>query len=180
MKTEVLRYEGAGPVDLLFAHNAASDIAMGEWTRSDEMLYSLGASTCIILAAHNEETERGLMGHFSCISDGPDVPYSNQASFNEALAAIPDLGDPLMSSVFLGGGKPCVLDDEDTVEADRVYAERAVMDVAQRIKLPGDQVVVEWSEADRAIDVELDCATGILVVHNASDHAIGVTFAQAC
>lgn len=177
MKTEVLRYESSEPVSLIFADSFVGEVDMGTWEISADRLFSMGVLTCIVLAAHNDETNRGLLGHFSAVAK-PDAGYSDKQIFQTALKEVANLGDPLATSLFLGGGTAHDKTGIDTVEPDRRYAEERVREFCSDFRLPNDQVSIEWSQPDRAIDVELDCATGILAVHNSPKNSMRIAFAS--
>ena len=178
MKVEVLHYSHMPePGDLLFSEDLSGDIEMGTWEKGAGSLLSLAASTCIILAAHNDETKFGLLGHFSSIAEEGGDGYSDKESFRQAVAAISSLGNPGETSVWLGGGTSHVWEGEDETEEDRLYAEKNVREHAAELRVHGDQVKAEWSAAKCVIDVELDCVSGILAVHSYPKEAVSTAAA---
>lgn len=179
MQLRKVQYEGAQPIQLLFCDPARGDIGMGESRVSSDRLLTTGVATCIVVAAHNQETRRGLLGHFVTLST--DEAFSDKDSFHAALDDIAHLGNPLMTSVFLGGGTPFISEDDgqNVVTEDRRYAEEETRKLCAGFKLPSDQVIVEWSELGRAIDIELSCVEGVLVVHNSPKDAFQLVHAPA-
>src|SRR3546814_15738508 len=81
------------------------NINIGDWSVSADRLMTSGASTCIVLAAHNDSEKQGLMGHFTAISEPKSVDNSSQ-SFVDALHAVKDIGDPGETTIWVGGGMP--------------------------------------------------------------------------
>jgi hypothetical protein len=167
MIKEVLAYDQhPGTKNLFFEGNVAGDIGQGEWRMGNGNLVTSAASTCIILAAHNEQTKRGLLGHFSAVTEESQEGQDSKRSLDEALDVIGSLGDPEATSIWLGGGTPHLQAEIDTAEQDRAYVDRKIHEVAASLKIGEDQIDTAWSEAGHIIDVELDCAKGILVAHD--------------
>lgn len=142
------------------------DVDMGGWKVSSKELKTSGASTCIVLAAHNESTRQGMIGHFSSIAEEPPGDFRHGQSFREAIAAINSLGDPTATTIWLGGGAPFIEDGKDSVEQDRSLAEELTSQYIKDSVIPETQLEIEWSEQGRVLDIELNCEIGILVVHN--------------
>src|SRR3546814_6877172 len=55
------------------------NINIGDWSVSADRLMTSGASTCIVLATHNDSEKQGLMGHFTAISEPKSVDNSSQS-----------------------------------------------------------------------------------------------------
>jgi hypothetical protein len=166
MYTEVMRYERASEVKPLVPQSELlHDIGMGEFRVGNETLHSLAASTCIILAAHNSDSGYGLMGHFSSISEAEG--YNDRAMFEDSLLGIASIGEADTTSVWIGGGSPFEnFFETDSVKSDRDFAEEKLKAFAANFRLPADQVCIAWSEPFRIVDAELDCPSGVLVVHD--------------
>ncbi len=171
MQVEKIQYEGSEPIQFVFCDPAKGDINMGESRISSDRLLTTGISTCTAIAAHNQETKRGLLGHFTTLST--DEKFSDKQNFHAALSNIVNLGDPLATSIFLGGATPlaCENGGQDIITEDRQYAEAETRKLCDSFRLPSDQIMVEWSALNRAIDVELGCAEGILIIHDSPKDA---------
>ncbi len=144
------------------------DIGMGEWRVGSDVLFTSGASTCVVLAAHNKTTGRGLLGHFSTLAK-TDRDYNDTHAFEEAVAELSTLGDPIETEISLLGAGPYFEDGVDTVAEDREYAVQTLLSYAKKHDLPNDSVALDWSPTQHtSIDVKLDCRLGILEVQPVS------------
>jgi hypothetical protein len=139
---------------------------MGEWRISEDRLATYGASTCIVLAAHNSETGKGLLGHFSSISERESGNFRHGEEFRQSIDALSQLGEHQHNSIWLGAGKPLIVDGIDTVMPDRKLAQRAILGYLDEHGTPIEQVKVVWSAPQRVMDVELNCLTGRLDVYD--------------
>lgn len=167
IKRETLRYERLpGSGDLVFAKDLSSDIGMSQWKAGAGSLLTTGASTCIILAAHNGETHRGLIGHFGAII-AERGGYEDGDMFRQAIEEVLRLGGLDTTSVWLGGGAPNIYKGRDNVAEDRQYSQ-------EKVEGMGVESVIEWSPAGHVIDAELDCQSGILVVHDYPETAVSL------
>jgi hypothetical protein len=167
MKSEVLNYNRhPGTKNLFFEGDIIGDIDPGKYHMGNGNLVTTAASTCIVLAAHNEQTRRGLLGHFSAVTEESQEGQDSKRSLEKALDAVGSLGDPEATSIWLGGGAPHMQAEIDMTEQDRAYVNRKVHEVAAGLKIGGDQIDIAWSGAGRVIDVELDCSKGVLVAHD--------------
>jgi hypothetical protein len=135
------------------------DVEMGTWAVSSEVLKTAAAASCVVLAAHNIKTGTGLLGHFSNIAETPAAVYNDQQAFEAALAAVEQLGDPLQTSLWIGGGTPYVVKGVDTVAVDRGRAEQQAQKVMDKLHIPEKQLDISWSEPARVIDVRLKAMT---------------------
>lgn len=141
----------------------AYDISMGEWGTSYGHLLTSGASTCTILAAYNNATRQGLLGHFSDVAGDS----ANQNKFNEALSHIKDLGRLASTDIYLAGGSPFLdKNSQDTVEGDRNYCTSEVEKYLASQALSLSQLTVEWNGQGEVVDVEINCPEAILAVHD--------------
>jgi hypothetical protein len=166
---EALRYEGDDQLpQLLDSYKACEEVGLGDWKISSGGLLTRGVSSCIALAAHNGATRKGLLGHFNSITAPKSRRYSGEKKFHEALSAIDLLGEPASTEVWLGGGRPLLEGSNDIVRQDREFAQQKVREHLNGYEPPSSQLKVDWSDPERIIDVELDCETGILIVHNTS------------
>src|SRR3546814_11388132 len=113
-----------------------------------------GASTCIVLAAHNDSEKQGLIGHFTAISEPKSVDNSSQ-SFVDAVHAVKDIGDPGETTIWVGGGMPFAdrYGKADSVEPDREFAKRIIGKLRLEIALQEGQVIFDWSDVGRVVAV---------------------------
>lgn len=140
------------------------EVGMGEWRiREKGILVTVGASTCIVLAAHNEQTGKALLGHFASISSTAQR-YNNAPQFEQAVGSIDDIGDPTSTDVWLGGGASFLERGVDVVETERLFAEERIARYLGENGLAGDRLTVAWSRPDQVIDVALDAFDGSLSV----------------
>src|SRR4051812_7438611 len=87
---------------------------------SDKILITKGASTCIILAAHNSSTGMGLLGHFS---DTPGrFSLSEDTLFKKALRDSLSLGDIESTRFYLCGAAFTPVVETGAVQEDRETA----------------------------------------------------------
>lgn len=130
---------------------ALRDIGMGEFGLAfdDKPLVTLAASTCIVVAAHNSRTGFRMLGHFSDIVGGSN--YSNGTEFEVAIQALQDLGDPSHTEIELHGGSPFIVNDHDTVEADRTRAIQSLTD-----SYPQSKLTEFWLAENQCVDVSVE------------------------
>jgi hypothetical protein len=88
------------------------------------------------------------------------------------LKAIPKLGEPTATSIWLGG---CAIREVSNpriqlgITQDRVYAERQVEVLNDEAGLSYAAINVDWNTSEHDIGVDLDCRRGILSVHLVRD-----------
>lgn len=132
-------------------HPSEEEVIVGEWRRSRGKLFTNHACTCILLAAFNDESQEGLLGHF----DAFDEPLES------ALEATRNLGGIATTDIWVGGA--CArLRDERTAAAikeDRAY----VLGRMQQLGLPTP--LTRWLQGDEiGMHADLDCTNGTLRV----------------
>ncbi len=156
--------------ELFAPERFANDLDMGEWSVSEQQLATSGVATCIVLAAHNQLTSRGLLGHFSAISfdEGEPSRFNNRQSFLDAIAGLPSLGEPAQTDVWLGGAAPALVDGKEYgTDTDKLEAEIAVLQYLDEYSQPEDRLRKQWSpQSNTVLAVELDCPSGKLVCHS--------------
>jgi hypothetical protein len=167
---EVVKYEQAQAVQLMFSQeHGGRDIDTDDWEISDSGLYTSGAAPCIVMAGHNPESGRGLLGHFPSVADhrkAAGSEHTHAEKFESAVEDLIRLGEPRTTEIWLGGGAPFMFEGLDTVTPDREQARRVAADHLSKMDLTGDLLNIRWSDMGHSIDVELDCQAGILLVHD--------------
>ncbi len=159
-------YEEYADVEMGIRHPNSIDIGNWQWSEEGE-LFTPRAGTSIVIAAHNQNSQRGLVGHFGNIASADDEPTSHQNMFHHALEQVESLGELAATAIWMCGGAPNIAKDgSDANRGNRVYAERYLRRYIAELDTKPEVVVVEWSGEGRMVDVDLDCMTGILVVHN--------------
>ncbi len=144
-------------------------VEMDTWLPSGDFVWTYSVNTCMLLVAHNTETNQGLLGHFLQVShDRRAVPrrypvgLSQAGSFESALARIAGLGSRTATSVVLAGaGIEYYGTEHDYVEDERAYALGRVA----WLGLSEDDIEIIWSEEpNTSIDAHLDCHSGTLTI----------------
>lgn len=140
------------------------DISMGNFDIGNGVLFSGGAAACVLLAAHNEDTDEGLVGHFASLVPMREGVRSDYGRFRRAVLAIPELGVEDLTTIWLGGTAFRGADTRinDSLEADRETALHTVRTIIEEPK----ELVIDWAEPDTATDIELHCRLGALVVYS--------------
>jgi hypothetical protein len=168
MLAEIIRHHDSESLKPLFSEQHADyNIDIGEFKVSDEALYTIGAGPCIVIAGYNYDSGNGLMGHFSAISSKRkqgSVPIGPEP-FGQAVETLSQLGDPKATEIWLGGGAPFVFLGIDTVKSHRDHARRVVADHLEDMQVASRLLNFRWTSGANAIDVELNCHDGRLVVH---------------
>lgn len=101
-----------------------------QWRRGNNIYVTSEARCCLLLAAHNEITREGLLGHFSAIAGdwGKKVHpvkarYEGVDAFLAAVNATPALGALASTTVWLGGTRAQWYNVRpDDTEFERNYA----------------------------------------------------------
>lgn len=167
MVSEVLKYERhPGVKNLFFNGEVLQDVGIGDYRLGTANLATVAASTCIVMVAHNERMKRGLLGHFSSVTEESREGHDSLRGFDEALDKLGTLGEPEATSIWLGGGTPHVQEGVDQADQDRTFVYERVRQRAGELGISEDDISVAWSGPERIIDVELDCQRGILVAHD--------------
>lgn len=171
MRVEVLRYEDSGDVRTALIEADVEDIDTCKVSEPNEQLYTAGAGPCVVMAAHNQTTHKGLVGHFTGVEPSSPAREAGIASdeiqtFEEAVQALLALGDPSETAIWLGGGAPFIEAGRDTVNPSRQRAEEIIKQCVPEMGILSGNVQIEWSQRERVVSLELDCRLGFLVVHN--------------
>ena len=129
------------------------EVGMSECRTTRSRLTTGGASTCIILAALNIETNTGLLGHFSHddVVDGELI--------DEAVEAITHLGPGGSTQIRLAGGGVYFTDGaehQDSVKYNAEVEQRVRM-MAERHGIPLPNVVIAWLQGNDEASAEVDC-----------------------
>lgn len=147
----------------------AVEVESEDYRVDNHALYTLGASACLVLAAHNSRTRQDLLLHMSeIVPETKDLVFSSHDGFNEAIDQLPELGDPSYTSFWLGGGMPVMEKGKDVVQPNRLFAVKRVRHFLAEYSLPQDRLRVDWSKGN-CIDVALYCKLGLLVVGDYPD-----------
>jgi chemotaxis receptor (MCP) glutamine deamidase CheD len=159
--------------DYLLTPSDEIEVFQGEWRYGVSKLTTMSVASCVVLAAHNRSTKRGMIGHFSCIS--PTAQSNPQLSneqfdtnaFNNSVDYLPNLGLLSDTQIWLGGA---ALYTDDSTEirngtlADRLYAEARVADLVRRYGVVDDVIIRDWNTTENELYIRLDCESGSLFV----------------
>lgn len=149
------------------------EVDQGEWRYSSESISTFPVVSCVAVAAHNETTKRGLIGHFSSISRLAQLnrwlrrEHLDTDAFNQAIDFLPTLGPLPTTYLWLGGA---ALHTEESPEiqnailADRRYAEDRITDMATRNNLSKEQITLSWNKTEYDLYIHLNCRTGLLLI----------------
>lgn len=166
--------------DDLFTNQQTIEVVQGGWRVSSSDLSTIGVESCLALAAHNEVTRRGLLGHFSTISHEAQLNHQlaeeqfDTAVFDEALAHLPDLGPTRATDIWLGGA---ALQTESSllinngILLDRRYGEEKVAEATRRFSYKDNAVKFDWSMPGRELHIRLDCVAGRLLIQPIEEYA---------
>jgi len=146
--------------------NLTGEIEPGQWRESYDRLLSVGASTCLILAAHNSYTHKGLMGHFSNLVAPRSGITTHEAEFQQAVDTLPKLGRITHTDIWLGGAAPFIEEDTDTNVPNRDKAAEVIQEYLRGRRLSAERhLTIDWSEPGMVIDAQLFCRRdGALVI----------------
>lgn len=141
------------------------EVPMGSMARThEETLVTGGVAPCIVVAAWNSETSFGLLGHLHSLSTEGLGGDEQRALLGETVLRASALGNPETTQIWLGGGSRShhTEDIAEPVENDRLYAETVVRESGV---VEADNISVEWSEDNTAVDIELSCKVGVLAIY---------------
>jgi len=146
-------------------------LSTDKWLTGEGSYIGVGTACCVLLAAHNAITRKGLLGDFSAIAGDwgkrlrPEYPtlYEGMDRFLEAVHAIPALGALANTTVWLGG--TCAEWDNvryDDTDFERAYALQKVNELAE----PGYTVLEpHWTNIPNGVlKAQLDCPEGVLTI----------------
>lgn len=149
------------------------EVGQGEWKSGQAEFLTSGVDSCVVLAALNEKSSKGMLGHFSCVAPHssaiPELEneQSDTLLFNAAVKNIIHLGDPCYTSIWLGG---CAMRPESSIRVqqsirmDRAYAEQKIEELRRQIGLQPEATTAEWNLSPYDIQVTLNCHLGLLFV----------------
>jgi hypothetical protein len=158
MDHERVPFRLLNPAEKVISDFDSREVGMGEWAMGKNLLHTEGASTCIVLVAHNDETGIGMLGHFTAVGmEQGRRKINDKEKFIEAINLLDELGDPKYTNVVLVGGAPFMENGLDTVDEDRKFAVNALL-------LTGWAPQTEWSPQNQVVDVRLRNHEGILQV----------------
>jgi hypothetical protein len=155
-----------------------SDILQGEYGISTDILATFRVDNCIVLAAHNERANQGMLGHFSSISPtaraNPELANEqfDTDTFMASVESLDDLGPTAQTSLWLGGAALhpwSSLMTKASIRHDRRFAERQIHTVAAQIGIVVSNIMVDWNTSLHDLNVWLDCPSGLLVVEQTED-----------
>ena len=161
--------------DYLVLPEKATMVPQGSWARGHEELATVGVATCVIIIAHNSLTGEGLVGHFSAISpeshSNPRLKNENfdTESFKEAVSAIPTLGPPERTQLWVGGGDVHGKDGQyyyEEVLLDRDFALQTINEMVTVNGMPSDAVRIDWKNTGQDLFISLDCHANTLLIQN--------------
>lgn len=164
MKVRIVRPEQSyrKPRDL------GEDVEVGNFEYGDGIFSTFGASTCLVLAAHNSGSRMGLLGHFKSFTGGRD-DLSDAIIYETALSTLPDLGQLDKTEVWLGGVAPSSLGELDIGEENRQFAQDRLDLYIERFRLSETLVTIGWNPEGTYISARLACDVGSLVIRQAYD-----------
>lgn len=148
---------------------ADCEVPQEQFKRSFGKLVTSLVGPCVVLAAHNDQTHEGLLGHFSGISvdGGQKQPgadpkrYIGADAFNAALPLLGELGPAALTTVWLGGA--CLRDETGPYADTKLEREYAASRIISLESAWGG-LMLDWNDDDCRIDVQLDCPSGIITV----------------
>ena len=169
MQLEVFHYENRTDIEPRFVETGALlGVRIGEFAISEAGLYTIGVASGIVVAGHNRESNKGLIGHFVSPTSKKEIFGSSRTraeEFEGVLEGLVQLGNFQSTKIWLGGAAPRQHRGADVTSRDSKHAEETVVDYMEGRGLVGNPVHTRWSGLGRVIDVELDCQQGVLSVH---------------
>jgi hypothetical protein len=166
--------------DDLITTGQSIDVVQGEWRIGTGKLSTIGVASCLALAAHNEATRKGLLGHFSTISpeaqSNPKLACEqfNDITFDEALAHLPELGPVRETYIWLGGAalqSDRSLTVNSSIMSDRRYGRTKLAETAARFGFKDTAINLGWSPPDSEVYIRLDCEAGRLLVRPIDEYS---------
>jgi hypothetical protein len=147
------------------------DIDIGEYRLGRSGIYTIGVSTCIVLAAHNSGSRLGLMGHYTSLGENDLGRDANRKVFNESLDLIKELGSKSLTRIWVGGGAPLYIGPrgEDEVAADREFSNARTQEFCGELGIKPTALTVEWTPGAKTIDVGLACYAGKIFIRQYQD-----------
>lgn len=132
------------------------DAGMSGWRPSRNSIRTIGASSMILLAAHNEEKKQGIVGHFTHLTASSD---HHRKVLDECLTNVLMLGPLDKTTLWVGAGAPTYHEDIGRVEVheDRQY-------IVDEVRSHGVRLIADWAPADTVTAVKLHCDVGRLLV----------------
>ncbi len=159
--------------DFIHTPDDEVDVVQGSWRHGGGRFSTFAVATCIALAARNEYTRRGLIGHFSSISPismrNPQLMHEqfDVRIFRQAVDYIPRLGPHAATTIWLGGAALYAEDSSATrfsKLADRQYAELQISKMIARTAIFDDALKIDWNTTENDLYIRLDTDLGELTV----------------
>lgn len=144
------------------------DVEPGNFQHGDGILSTFGASTGLVMAAHNSDSRLGLLGHFTSFTGGR-AGLSDAVMYETAIYTLPDIGPKNTTEIWLGGVAPSRIGDIDLAEENRQYAKDRLGIYLERFSVPDTIIKIEWNPEGTYISARLACETGRLVVRQSFD-----------
>jgi hypothetical protein len=157
-----------------------NEVGEHDWQWSDGKLMTVGAFTCIVVAAHSSVTQEGLLGHFSAVAPIHHVgsswhcdlsrEHTDIDKFKAAMDAVPRLGPPAKTGIWIGGGIIGQRDEDEVFEwyanvmRDRNHVLHVVKKLIARRGISRHNVITDWNNSQNGIRVGLDCPQGLVTV----------------
>lgn len=145
-----------------------TDVDLGNFEYGEGIFSTFGASTGLVLAAHNSESRMGLLGHFNSFVGGKDG-LSDAVVYETALCTLPDLGPLNKTDVWLGGVAPSRIGDLDVAMENRQFAIDRLDAYRERLIITEAPVTISWNPEGTYISARLACDVGRLLVRQAFD-----------
>lgn len=140
------------------------DIPIGEFAHGEDVLFTSGIGSGLVLAAHNRETSEGLLGHFGSLTDQTAELPANQTAFMNAMIELVELGPPRETYVWMGGTAPLTERGYDPAKCDRDFAVGYLRGLRQAHSFAPETFSTDWLKPKTAINVTLACDMGMLAV----------------
>ncbi len=144
------------------------DVEPGNFKHGDSIFSTFGASSGLVIAAHNSDRRLGLLGHFNSFTGGRNG-LSDAVIYETALYTLLDLGATEETEVWLGGVSPSRVGEIDVAEENRQYARDRLGIYLERFNIPDTVVRIDWNPDGTYISARLACDTGRLLVRQTFD-----------
>ena len=141
------------------------EIGMGQFVVEKGNLITRGASTCIVIAAHNKISKKGMLTHLSSLTSTDASASEQRDVLEQALSAVTSWGDGEHTKIQVLGGSHLREGGKllSSSKRNRDYVQNRLSQF--RLVLPVENIRVDWLDDDRSIDVELNTKLGTLAVY---------------
>lgn len=142
--------------EISFEGSLEHDIGMDDFYVGSyqDHIFTEGASTCIVTATLNQDSETSALGHFSSISIEKSYDTNSQDQFSNFLRDLTNSDTPETSKLWVLGGGPFIEKGVDTVKPDREHVVKKIIEFAKNNNLGNDSVNFIWSQPGVGVDVE--------------------------